>query len=666
MARVNLLGGTYLARSLIASAQRCINLYPEKNPTDASAPFTHLPTPGLLLKATPSPAGVARGLYTATNGNLYYAVGTTLYYVDSSFVLHNLGALFTGFGPVEMQDNGNVLLVVDGSSNGYAVNLQTGIVGAIESWIGKNNGTGGTAGLYNIPLTGGSGTGAMIQLTVAGGTVTVANISAAGQNYLAGDFLGVSSGGDGVPGLINFQIEVTAVGTAVNSFGYVQDPNFLGGTGIGYTDTFLVISQPNSRNFYSSLSNINYASLVSGTSGQPQLVAILAAGSGGTTDGLYSNVPLTNGSGTGAQADIQITGGIVTGFALDNAGQGYNAGDVLSVAQSSIPGLAGFQVELVQVNNAAFDPLFVAAKTGYPDNLATLITVHREIWLFGSVVSTEVWYDAGGTEFPFQIMPGVFIQHGCIAPASVATHDLDVFWLGVDNAGQGTVYMGSGYRAQKISTWAIAQLIQNALNTNNTITDAIGFVYKQEDHVFYILTFPTANFTIVYDRTENLWHERNFTDPVNGTQNRVLFNCAAQAYGINVVGDWANGQLYKLDPTDFTDNGANIVRYRSFPHLLNDGKRQIYDRFSADIQCGQGIPGSPFQFPKLRLQVSDDRGVTFWDTPMQSLGAQGQYLIQPIWHQLGMSRDRVFALSWSDAIFTGLQGAWIDVTPEET
>lgn len=663
MARVNLLGGTYLARSPIANAERCINLYPEKNPTDASAPFTHLPTPGLLLLATPTPA-VARALYTATNGSLYYVAGNTLYSVDKSFNLTSLITLFTGFGPVEMQDNGNVLLVVDGSTSGYAVNLQAGIAGSIQSWIGKNNGSGGTDGLYTVPLTGGSGLNATIQLTVASGTVTVATIINAGTGYVAGDFLGVSSGGTGVPGLINYQIEVTAVGAAVNAAGYVQDPNFLGGTGIGYIDTFLVLSQPTSRNFYSSLSNITFSALTSGTSGQPQLVSIISAGSGATADGLYANVPLTNGSGTGAVADIQITGGVVTGFALDNAGQGYNAGDVLSVAQSSIPGLANFQVELVQVNNAAFDPLFVAAKTGYPDQLATLITVHREIWLFGSVVSTEVWYDAGGTQFPFQIMPGVFIQHGCIAPASVATHDLDVFWLGVDNAGQGTVYMGSGYRAQKISTWAIADKIQKALISQGTISDAIGFVYKQEDHIFYILTFPTANFTIVYDRTENLWHERAFTDP-NGNFNRVLFNCAAQAYGVNVVGDWANGKLYKLDLTDFTDNGAQIVRYRSFPHLLNDGKLQIYDRFTADVQCGTGIPGSPTHTPELQLLVSDDRGATFWQAQNQSMGQQGQYITQPIWHQLGMARDRVFALQWSDATFTALQGAWIDVTPSE-
>ena len=40
--RVPLLGGTYLARSNIANYQRCVNLYPEKNPQDAEAQVTIL------------------------------------------------------------------------------------------------------------------------------------------------------------------------------------------------------------------------------------------------------------------------------------------------------------------------------------------------------------------------------------------------------------------------------------------------------------------------------------------------------------------------------------------------------------------------------------------------------------------------------------------------
>ncbi len=49
--RVPLISGAYEARSIIANAQRCINLYQEKNQEDSPVPVTHYLTPGLILMA---------------------------------------------------------------------------------------------------------------------------------------------------------------------------------------------------------------------------------------------------------------------------------------------------------------------------------------------------------------------------------------------------------------------------------------------------------------------------------------------------------------------------------------------------------------------------------------------------------------------------------------
>ncbi len=586
--RVNLLGGTYLARSLIANAQACVNLYPEKNPEDAAAPYTHQLTPGLTLKKIALSAGPARGMYTATNGFLYYVVGTlgAVYYIDSNFNITQLGSLADGLSTLcAFQDNGNVLVITNGQANkGWAIQLQSGQA------------------------------------------------------------------------------------APVNSFAAVTDPNFLGAVGSGYLDTFLVFSQPGTRNFFSSLSNITYASVTGTGASAPGAVTSSGAVSGGSggTNGSYAGVAFTGGNGVGFTANVTVSGGVVTGVTPVAPGAGYQAGDILTNAAGSIPGLTGFTYQVLAANPVGFEPLYVAAKTGYPDLLATLAVVHREIWLMGAYESTEVWYDAGGANFPFQIMPGIFLQHGCIAPYSVATHDLSVFWLGIDAAGQGTVFQGVGYQARKISTWAIANAIQQATAAGFTLADAQGMVYKQQDHVFYVLTFPSADFTYVYDVAEGLWHQRTWTDPATGQAHRVRFNCCALAYGVNVCGDWQNGNIYTLDLGAYTDNGASIVRTRAFPHLVNDGKRVSYDALRLDIECGDGYSAAPSQVPLITLSVSDDRGRSFWDAPLQSLGAQGKYLVQPQWRQLGLARDRVFRVSWSEGVFTALQGAWLDVTPSET
>ncbi|MEY3457521.1 MAG: hypothetical protein RL215_678, partial [Planctomycetota bacterium] len=65
-------------------------------------------------------------------------------------------------------------------------------------------------------------------------------------------------------------------------------------------------------------------------------------------DGLYLNVPLTGGSGSGARADVLITGGGVVAVNLVNDGSGYAIGDVLSAPTASLGGgSGGFLIQVV-------------------------------------------------------------------------------------------------------------------------------------------------------------------------------------------------------------------------------------------------------------------------------------------------------------------------------
>ena len=124
MPQLQLVQGAYEARSVIANAQRCINLYPEMNTKDAEVPYTHYCTPGLTTLAQGIFAEV-RGLYTASNGLLFAVIGDTVYYVPDSFVLQPLGTIVTQSGLVSMYDNKFKLIVLDGSLFGWSVDLST-------------------------------------------------------------------------------------------------------------------------------------------------------------------------------------------------------------------------------------------------------------------------------------------------------------------------------------------------------------------------------------------------------------------------------------------------------------------------------------------------------------------------------------------------------------
>lgn len=125
--------GAYVARSVIASCQRSVNLYAENNPEDAPVPFTYYPTPGLRpLGAAPVP-GVGRGIYRASNGLLYGAVGQNLYTIAADWTWTLLGTLNdVRTTPVGMADNQTTLMVVDGSGSGYTVTLAGGAFSTIS------------------------------------------------------------------------------------------------------------------------------------------------------------------------------------------------------------------------------------------------------------------------------------------------------------------------------------------------------------------------------------------------------------------------------------------------------------------------------------------------------------------------------------------------------
>ena len=70
--------------------------------------------------------------------------------------------------------------------------------------------------------------------------------------------------------------------------------------------------------------------------------------------GVYPNVTLTGGQGSGATATITVAGGVVSSVVLNNPGNFYAVGDSLTAASSSIGGTgSGFSVSVASVNNTA-------------------------------------------------------------------------------------------------------------------------------------------------------------------------------------------------------------------------------------------------------------------------------------------------------------------------
>ena len=312
------------------------------------------------------------------------------------------------------------------------------------------------------------------------------------------------------------------------------------------------------------------------------------------------------------------------------------------------------------LNGTSIDPLEFASAEGAPDGVVAVLVDHRELWVFGTD-TVEVWYDAGQPDFPFTRIQGAFNEIGCVAPYSVAKLDNGIFWLGTDARGRGIVYRANGYTGTRVSTHAVEWQIQQYAD----MTDAVAYTYQQDGHAFYVLNFPSANTTWVFDVATNAWHERASWADDNFIRNRA--NCHCNWQGNAVVGDFENGNLYTLSLETYADNGEIqkwLRSWRALPTGQNNLKRTAHHNLQLDCQTGVGyIDGAA---PQVSLRWSDDGGHTWSNEHWVSMGKIGEYGTRVIWRRLGMTmklRDRVYEVSGTDPVKIAIMGAELFVSP---
>jgi hypothetical protein len=347
------------------------------------------------------------------------------------------------------------------------------------------------------------------------------------------------------------------------------------------------------------------------------------------------------------------------------------------------------------LNGTSIDPLEFASTEGSPDGLVAVASNFREVWAFGTN-SIEVWYDVGATDYPLQRIQGAFNELGCAAPYSVAKMDNGLFWLGRDRRGQGIVYRANGYTGVRISTHAVEWQIQQYAD----MSDAIGYTYQQDGHSFYVLVFPSANTTWVYDAATQAWHERAGFN--NGEFTRHRSNCQMAFNNKIVVGDFQNGNIYAFDLDDFSDNGSIqkwLRSWRALPTGQNNLKRTTQHMMQLDCESGVGLNGyvipeviylqtendtflitesddyliaeqetvaTQGADPQVMLRWSDDGGHTWSNEHWASMGKIGQYYKRVIWRRLGMTtklRDRVYEVSATDPVKIAIMGAELILSP---
>jgi len=294
------------------------------------------------------------------------------------------------------------------------------------------------------------------------------------------------------------------------------------------------------------------------------------------------------------------------------------------------------------------DPAEFASAESNPDNLLTVVSANRELWLMGER-SIEVWYNSGDPEFPFVRNAAGVINRGALSPWSVVVIDGQVYWLGDD----GLVYRNAGYVPQRISTHAIDYAIGQFDYGQQRA--AVASTYSQEGHTFYVLTFQ--NGTYVFDISTGLWHERQTYG-----QTRWRVSCMLPAFGELLAGDFADGKIYHVDLDTYVDDDQPIQRIVDTQPIGDGINRILMHSFQLSTEAGTGLIGGQGADPEVILQWSDNGGRTWRNEHHRPLGPIGAYAYRTIWRRLGMFRQRSMRIIISDPIKIAIYGAYAELS----
>jgi hypothetical protein len=315
-------------------------------------------------------------------------------------------------------------------------------------------------------------------------------------------------------------------------------------------------------------------------------------------------------------------------------------------------------------DGTTWDPTQFALRSQQPDPWRAMIVNAPDIWLLGEQTS-DVWFDAGGTPFPFTPRAGLSIPYGISAPFSVATSGGSVLWLAKNRDGAGLVVMASGYSAVPISTAEVTTTIASYARSSK-ITDAEGLVYQEAGHVFYVLRFPSAGATWVYDLTTKVWAERGkwLTEAAPKRYGVWAPRVRCYSQGLHLTAEDGTGIISVMDSSYGTEtDGAPIRRLRRGPVLVNEHRRVPLGRFELSLEVGLGVATGQGLDPQVLFRGSSDGGQTWGNERAASAGPMGAYRQRVFWTRLGAPRLWVPEVTMSDPIPWRIMEAYVNNDP---
>lgn len=209
------------------------------------------------------------------------------------------------------------------------------------------------------------------------------------------------------------------------------------------------------------------------------------------------------------------------------------------------------------------------------------------LYVFGSTV-IEPWQDVGLQLFPYQRNSSVNIDYGCLNAATIAYNETIIVWLAANEKSGPFIAYSTGGDITKISTDGIDFKFTQLKNPSN----AYGFLFRQDGHLIYQITFPDDNLTYIYD-----FNTKKFFTLCDENMNAHIAKRIAFFHDKYYFVSFIDGNLYQIGTQFTTYNGHEIPRIRVCrPIRLPDASRFAVNNLTFTLEQGTTtatiIPGT--------------------------------------------------------------------------
>lgn len=306
--------------------------------------------------------------------------------------------------------------------------------------------------------------------------------------------------------------------------------------------------------------------------------------------------------------------------------------------------------------------------------------------IFGKTV-IEQWQDVGSQLFPYQRSQSTNIDYGCINSATIDENENMVCWVaGNEKSGLFIAYT-EGMGIKKISNEGLNYKLANLTDPTN----CYGYLFRQDGHLLYVVTWPTDGLSYAYDF--NLDKFYTLTDPYMGAyiaKKVCYFN--DKYYFVSIV----DGNVYQMSSNIYSYNYGNglnfeIPRIRIPPPIfLPDQSRFVagYSGFTLEqgqfdydyrdttfimgdqinnsvgtqaISPQQQAIGGGYNYrryvPRIDLSLSKDGGINFGTDVSIAMHPQGNRQNRVMWRGLGQSNFLMQKFTfWGYGPFTFTEG----------